>query len=56
MKEMESGILLYSPLGKIHNFSYGLEFACTDNVTKFEALMLRIKNAFNLGFDHLLVF
>jgi ribonuclease HI len=43
------GIVLYSPLGKIHNFSYRLEFACTNNVTEFEALMLGIENAFNLG-------
>jgi hypothetical protein len=23
------GIILYSPIGKIHNFSYRLEFSCT---------------------------
>jgi len=28
-----AGIVLYSLVGKIHNFSYKLEFACTDNVT-----------------------
>jgi hypothetical protein len=26
------GIVLYSPSGKIHNFAYRLEFACTNNV------------------------
>ena len=26
-------IILYSPVGKIHNFSYRLEFACTNNAT-----------------------
>jgi hypothetical protein len=29
------GIILYSPIGKIHNFSYRLEFACMNNVTEF---------------------
>jgi ribonuclease HI len=49
-------IILYSPIGKIHKFSYRLEFSCTNNVTKFEALLLGIKNAYNLGCDHLIVF
>jgi ribonuclease HI len=48
-------IILYSPVGKIHNFSYRLEFACT-NVTEFEALLLGIENAYNLGCGHLTVF
>jgi ribonuclease HI len=43
-------------VGKIHNFSYRLEFSCTNNVTKFEALLLGIENAYNLGFGHLTVF
>jgi hypothetical protein len=47
------GIILYSLVGKIHNFSYRLEFACTNNVTKFEALLLGIENAYNLGCGHL---
>jgi hypothetical protein len=50
------GIILYSPMGKIHNFSYRLEFSCTNNVTKFEALLLGIENAYNLGCGHLTVF
>jgi ribonuclease HI len=41
----EDGIILISPVGKIHNFSYRLEFACTNNVTEFEALLLGIENA-----------
>jgi ribonuclease HI len=49
-------IILYSPIGKIHNFSYRLEFACTNNVTEFEALLLGIENAYNLGCGHLTVF
>jgi ribonuclease HI len=51
-----AGIILYSPIGKIHNFSYRLEFACTNNVTEFEALLLGIENAYNLGCGHLTVF
>jgi ribonuclease HI len=47
------GIILYSHVGKIHNFSYILEFACTNNITEFEALNLGIENAFNLGYYHL---
>jgi ribonuclease HI len=50
------GIILYSPIGKIHNFSYRLEFSCTNNVTDFEALLLGIENAYNLGCSHLTVF
>ena len=38
----KTSIILYSPVGKIHNFSYRLEFACTNNVTEFEALLLSI--------------
>ena len=49
-------IILYSPIGKIHNFSYRLEFACTNNVTKFEALLLGIENAYNLGCGYLTIF
>jgi ribonuclease HI len=47
---------LYSPVGKIHNFSYMLEFSCINNVTEFEALLLGIENAYNLGCGHLTVF
>jgi ribonuclease HI len=51
-----AGIILYSPVGKIHNFSYRLEVSCTNNVTEFEALLLGIENAYNIGCGHLLVF
>ena len=50
------GIILVYPGGKIHNLSYGLEFACTNNVTKFESLLLGIENALNIGCGHLSVF
>jgi ribonuclease HI len=50
------GIILYSLVGNIHNFSYRLEFACTNNVIEFEALILGIENAFNLGCCRLFIF
>jgi ribonuclease HI len=50
-----ASIILYSPVGKIHKFSYMLEFSCTNNVTKFEALLLGIENAYNLCCGHLTV-
>jgi hypothetical protein len=43
-------------VSKIHNFPYRLEFACTNNVTEFEVLLLGIENAYNLGCGHLTVF
>jgi hypothetical protein len=49
-------IIIFSPIGKIHNFSYRLEFAFTNNVIEFEALLLGIKNVYNLGCGHLTVF
>jgi ribonuclease HI len=51
-----TGIILYSLVGKIHKFYYRLEFACINNVTEFEALLLGIENAYNLGCGHLTVF
>jgi ribonuclease HI len=49
-------ITLFSPVGKIHNLSYRLEFSCTSNVVEFKALLLGIENALNLGCGHLSVF
>jgi ribonuclease HI len=51
-----AAIILYSPIGKIHNFSYRLEFSCTNNISEFEALLPGIKNAYNLGCGHLIIF
>jgi hypothetical protein len=48
-----ASIILLSPIGKIHNFSYRLEFSFTNNVTEFKALLLGIENAYNLGGGHL---
>jgi ribonuclease HI len=47
------GIILIFPVGKIHSFSYRLEFSCTNNVTEFKDLLLGIENAYNLGCGHL---
>jgi hypothetical protein len=51
-----ASIILVSPIRKIHNLSYRLEFACTNNVTEFEALLLGIESALNISCGHLLVF
>jgi ribonuclease HI len=51
-----AGIILYSHIGKIYNFSYRLEFDYTNNVVEFQALFLGIENAYNLGCGHLTVF
>jgi ribonuclease HI len=51
-----AGVILVSPAGKIHNLSYRLDFACSNNVVEFEALVLGIENALNIGCGHLLVF
>jgi hypothetical protein len=47
------GIILVSPVGKIHNFSYRLEFSCTNNATEFKSLLLGIESVLNLGGVHL---
>jgi hypothetical protein len=51
-----AGIILVSPIGKIHNLSYNLEFACSNDVIEFKALLLGIENSLNLGCGHLSVF
>jgi hypothetical protein len=40
-------------MGKIQKISYRLEFACTNNITKFKSLLLSIENTYNLGFGHI---
>jgi ribonuclease HI len=42
------GIILYSPIGNIYNFSIKLESACTNNVVEFKSLLLGIENVYNL--------
>jgi ribonuclease HI len=52
----EDSIILISLVGKIHNFSYRLEFSCKNNAIEFEDLLLGIENAYNLGCGHLSAF
>jgi ribonuclease HI len=52
----DAGIILYSHVGKIHNFSFRLEFSCINNVVEFESLLLGIEYAHNLGCGHLTIF
>ena len=49
-------IILYSHVAKIHNFSFRIEFYCTNNVVEFEALLLGIENTYNLACGHIIVF
>jgi ribonuclease HI len=50
------GIVLVSPIGKIHNLSYELEFSSTNNVAEFKDLLLGIENVLDLGCGHLSFF
>jgi ribonuclease HI len=50
------GIILVSPAGKIHNLSYRLEFASSNEVVEFKSLLLGIENALNISCGHLSVF
>jgi hypothetical protein len=44
-----AGIILVSPAGKIHNMSYGLEFAFSNDVVELKYLLLGIENSLNFG-------
>ena len=44
-----AGVFLRSPKGHIIPFSYKLEFDSTRNITKYEALVLSLQDAKNLG-------
>lgn len=43
------GIVLLSPLGKPHQFSFQLNFQCTNNIAKFEALSIGLQKDLELG-------
>jgi len=49
-------IVLYSPHGKMHQYVVRIEFDCTNNVPKFEALLVGIKQTLRLGFKYLTTF
>jgi ribonuclease HI len=51
-----ASIILYSLVGKIHKFSYKLEFSCTNTITEFEALILGIEKTFNCCCYHITLF
>ena len=43
------GIVITSPKGKVFNFAFRLEFEATNNVAEFEALLLGIEIAKDMG-------
>jgi ribonuclease HI len=47
------GITLHTTFGKSHSFAYRLNFACTNNVAEFEALLLGLENALALNCKNL---
>jgi ribonuclease HI len=49
-------IVIYSLVGKVRHFSFIIIFACTKNTTEFEALLLVLVKATNLGCRHLTIF
>jgi ribonuclease HI/transposase InsO family protein len=44
-----AGIVLVSPTGKSHNFAFRLEFDATNNVAEYEALLLGLEIAKDMG-------
>lgn len=44
-----SGIILFSPIGKLLQYSFWLNFECMNNVMEFEALALGLQKALELG-------
>jgi hypothetical protein len=44
-----AGIVLKSPTGKSYNFAFRLEFDATNNVVEYEALLLGLEIAKDMG-------
>ena len=44
-----AGIVIVSPVGKVFNFAFRLEFEATNNVAEYEALLLGIEIAKDMG-------
>ena len=44
-----AGVVITSPKGKIFNFAYKLEFEETNNVVEYEALLLGLETAKDMG-------
>lgn len=51
-----AGISLYNSFGKTFSFSYRLNFPCTNNVVEFEALLLGLEKAYEVGCQKITVF
>jgi len=49
-------VVLLSPVQEIISLSYKLEFEATNNVAKYEALVLGLTVANNMGIEEILVF
>ena len=45
----EAGVVIISPEGKVFNFAFKLEFEATNNVAEYEALLLGIEIAKDMG-------
>jgi ribonuclease HI len=52
----DAGILLISPLEEVITLSYKLEFETTNNITKYEALVLGLRAAKDMVIDCLAFF
>ena len=47
------GIVIISPSNKIYNFAFRLEFEASNNVAKYEALLLGLETAKYMGINML---
>ena len=50
------GVFLISSIYQVTSLSYKLEFETTNNTTEFEALVLGLKVANEVGVNHIFVF
>ena len=46
---MGAGIVIISPSNKIYNFAFKLEFEASNNVAKYEALLLGLETTKDMG-------
>jgi len=51
-----TGVILFSPTRKPYQYSFRLNFECTNNIAEFEALALGLHKALQLGCRHLQTF
>ena len=50
------GVVLISPIEQVITLSYKLQFLTTNNTVEYEALILGIKEAKDLGVEQLVIF